>query len=43
MIALVLSAAVMAGVFIVWAVRNDNADFHLMHGPHDGCVECEDK
>jgi len=21
----------------------DYADYHLMHGPNDGCQECEDK
>jgi hypothetical protein len=43
MIALVLAAAVLAGVFIRWAVVNDEMDAHLLHGPNSGCIECEDK
>ena len=43
MIALILSMAVFAGVGILWAVRADRADWHLMHGPNDGCLECEGK
>jgi hypothetical protein len=28
----------------VWSLRARNLDaYHLMHGPNDGCVECEDK
>jgi len=43
MIAVVLAMAVFAGVGILWAVRADRADWHLMHGPNDGCGECEGK
>jgi hypothetical protein len=43
MIALILSAAVIAGVFIRWAVANDEYDAHLFHGHKDGCLECADK
>jgi hypothetical protein len=42
-IALILAAAVMAAVFIRWAVLNDELDAHLMHGPNDGCGECSGK
>jgi hypothetical protein len=32
------------GVAIPWARRRDRVDeYHLMHGPHGGCVECEGK
>lgn len=31
------------GVAIPWARRADRAEYHLMHGPNSGCVECEDK
>jgi hypothetical protein len=27
-------------VAIPWAIRNDNAEAHLLHGPSDGCLEC---
>jgi hypothetical protein len=30
-------------VAIPWAIRNDRADWHLLHGPADGCLECADK
>jgi hypothetical protein len=31
-------------VAAVRAIRLDRADeYHLMHGPNSGCVECEDK
>ena len=43
MIALVLAAAVMAAVFIRWALANDELDSHLLHGPADGCIECVSK
>jgi len=43
MIALILAAAVMAAVFIRWAIANDEMDSHLMHGPASGCIECEGK
>lgn len=43
MIALILAGAVIAAVFIPWAVRNDNLDAHLLHGPNSGCLECEAK
>lgn len=43
MIALILAAAVMAAVFIRWAVLNDEYDAHLIHGPASNCLECEDK
>ena len=41
MIALILAAAVMAAVFIPWALRNDRADWHLMHTPDADCPECD--
>jgi hypothetical protein len=41
MIAAVLAMAIFAGVWIVKATRDDN--HHLMHGPSDGCLECEGK
>jgi hypothetical protein len=32
------------GVAILPAMRSDRmAEYHLMHGPNDGCVECEGK
>ena len=32
------------GVAILPAMRADRADeWHLLHGPNDGCVECEGK
>jgi hypothetical protein len=35
------------GVAIPWARRRDRmdayAEYHLMHGPHDSCLECADK
>jgi hypothetical protein len=43
MIALILSMAVFAGVGILWAVRADRADQHLLHGPDSGCVDCATK
>lgn len=43
MIALILAAAVMAAVFIRWAIANDELDAHLLHGPLSGCIECESK
>lgn len=43
MIALVLAMAVIAGAFIRWAIANDEFDAHLIHGPLDGCMECEGK
>lgn len=43
MTALILAAAVMAAVFIRWALANDELDAHLLHGPLDGCLECEGK
>lgn len=43
MIALVLAAAILAGVFIRWAIVNDEYDAHLLHGPSSGCPDCEDK
>lgn len=43
MIALLLAAAIIAGVFIRWAVLNDEYDAHLLHGPRSGCVDCSDK
>lgn len=46
MIALILAAAVMAGVFIRWAAnldRNDHVTYrhHLMHTERSGCIECK--
>lgn len=38
MIALILAAAVMAGVSIPWAARADRADAHMIHNA--GCVDC---
>jgi hypothetical protein len=45
-----LVAVVVVFGFVVvwpWARRRDAedalAEFHLMHGPASGCVECEDK
>lgn len=38
MIALVLSMAVFAGVWILKATRDDA--HHMAHGPNDGCPEC---
>ena len=38
--ALLLSAVIMSGVFIRWAIRNDAADAHLIHAPGT-CHECE--
>jgi hypothetical protein len=44
-----VAVAVVFGFVVVlpWARRRDAADayaeFHLMHGPGSGCVECEDK
>ena len=43
MTALVLALAAFAFVGIFWAIRNDNAEAHLLHGPSDGCLECEGK
>lgn len=43
MIILILAAAVMAAVFIRWAVLNDELDAHLLHGPASNCPECVDK
>ena len=43
MIALILAGAVIAAVFIRWAVANDEYDAHLLHGPKDNCLECEAK
>ena len=46
MIALVLALAVVTAAFIPWAIRQDrvdHAEWHLMHGPRSGCVECESK
>ena len=44
MIAAVLAATICAAVWAVWARRLDRADeYHLMHGPNSGCIECEDK
>jgi hypothetical protein len=41
-------AGVILGGFYCWfraceLDEADYADFHLMHGPSDGCWECEDK
>ena len=46
MIALVLAAAVISGVFIPWARRADKLDavsfrYHTMHTARQGCVECK--
>ena len=42
-----LAFVVFGGVMAYdWARRRDAADlaeWHLLHGPNDGCVECEDK
>ena len=44
MTALVLALAAFAFVGIFWAIRNDQLDeWHLLHGPADGCPECVDK
>ena len=47
MILLVLALAVAFGLAIRPAVRADRADrsaeYHIFHGPNDGCMECEDK
>ncbi|GAP53837.1 hypothetical protein AHiyo6_04020 [Arthrobacter sp. Hiyo6] len=43
---IVLVLCVGFGVAIPWALRADRADyaeFHLMHGPQSGCLECADK
>jgi hypothetical protein len=43
-ILLVLVLMVGFGVAILPAMRADREDeYHLMHGPNDGCVECEGK
>lgn len=31
------------GARIGWALRQDWSEYHLLHGPNDGCLECEDK
>jgi hypothetical protein len=44
-----LAWVVLGAAFVVCYVRavqldeRDYADFHLLHGPNDGCWECEDK
>jgi len=50
MILLLVAALAFALVGIFWAVGLDRADdieaareWHLTHGPNDGCVDCEDK
>ena len=43
MTALVLSLAAFALVGIFWAIRLDEMDAHLIHGPDSGCAECEGK
>lgn len=50
MILLVIAALVGLGLAIGPAIRLDRADqwadireWHLLHGPTDGCVECEEK
>ncbi|WP_168709304.1 hypothetical protein [Arthrobacter sp. PAMC25564] len=45
---LVLAATIFGAiVYIPRAIRLDRADayaeFHLMHGPRSGCVDCEGK
>jgi len=44
---LALAAVVVGGVYCYFlAVEMDEADYadyHLMHGPLDGCMDCEDK
>lgn len=41
---LVLVLLVGFGVAIARAIRLDAAnEYHLLHGPSDGCVECEGK
>jgi len=44
MTALVVALAAFAFVGIFWALRLDRMDdYHLMHGPAAGCIECEGK
>jgi len=43
MTALVVTLAVFFAVAIPWAMRRDRAEYHIMHGPNDGCPECEGK
>jgi hypothetical protein len=43
MTALVLALAAFALVSIFWAIRLDEMDAHLIHGPNDGCVDCSTK
>lgn len=31
------------GVAIPAAIRADRRDYHLMHGPDSGCLDCQDK
>jgi hypothetical protein len=40
-----LACVVLLGWFAAELVRlwETRGDSHLMHGPNDGCVECEDK
>lgn len=39
-----LILAIGFAVAIPWARRADRADeYHLMHGPDTGCIECEGK
>ena len=39
-----LVATIGAAVWAAWARRLDRIDeYHLLHGPNDGCVECENK
>jgi hypothetical protein len=43
MTAFVVALAAFALVGIFWAIRLDEMDAHLIHGPNDGCAECEGK
>ena len=45
--ALAWAAVILGGLYCyLRAVELDEADYaeyHLLHGPNDGCLECEDK
>jgi hypothetical protein len=43
MTALVLALAAFALVGIFWAIRLDEMDAHIIHGPNDCCLECDGK
>ncbi|AYN58885.1 hypothetical protein PP634_gp59 [Arthrobacter phage Richie] len=41
LLCVLLAAAAVA--YLPIALRLDARDAHLLHGPNDGCLECEDK